>query len=93
MIKPLSNRVLVQMIEPEETTKSGIILSAGSKEQSQIAKVIEVGPGINTKETKEPMYVKPGQKVIINKYSGSEIKFEGEDFIILKQDDILAIIE
>ena len=89
MIKPLADRVLIKMIESEETTKSGIILSSGSKEKPQIAEVVAVGPG--TEETK--MNVKVGDKVIINKYSGTEVKFEGKEYTIVKQEDILAIVE
>ena len=89
MIKPLADRVLIKMIESEETTKSGIILSSGSKEKPQIAEVVAVGPG--TEEVK--MNVKVGDKVIINKYSGTEVKFEGTEYTIVKQEDILAIVE
>ncbi|MBE5819227.1 MAG: co-chaperone GroES [Clostridiales bacterium] len=93
MIKPLKDRVLIKMVENEETTKSGIILSSGAKEKPQVAEVIEVGAG-GEKEGKEiKMYIKKGDKVIINKYSGTEIKYENEDYIIVSQDDILAIIE
>ena len=82
------------MIEQEETTKSGIILSSGAKEKPQIAEVIEVGPGINFVEGKEvKMYIKKGDKVIVNKYAGTEIKYEGIEYLIIKQDDVLAIIE
>ena len=93
MIKPLADRVLLKMTETEETTKSGIILSAGAKEKPQIAEVLEVGPGINTEGKEVKMYVQKGQKVIVSKYAGTEIKYEGEDYIILKQDEILAIVE
>ena len=89
MIKPVADRVLIKMIENEETTKSGIILSNGAKEKPQIAQVIEVGPG--SEEVK--MYIKKGDRVIVSKYSGTEVKYEGEDYIIIKQDDILAIVE
>ena len=89
MIKPLADRVLIKMVESEETTKSGIILSSGSKEKPQIAEVVAVGPG--TEEIK--MNVKVGDKVIINKYSGTEVKFEGAEYTIVKQEDILAIVE
>lgn len=93
MIKPLVDRVLIKMCEAEETTKSGIILSSGSQEKPQIAEVIEVGPGgiVDGKEVK--MYIKKGDKVITNKYTGTEVKYEGENYIIVKQDDILAIVE
>ena len=89
MIKPLSDRVLIKMVESEETTKSGIILSSGSKEKPQIAEVVAVGPG--TEEIK--MNVKVGDKVIINKYSGTEVKYEGTEYTIVKQEDILAVVE
>ena len=89
MIKPLADRVLIKMVESEETTKSGIILSSGSKEKPQIAEVVAVGPG--TEEVK--MNVKVGEKVIINKYSGTEVKFEGTEYTIVKQEDILAIVD
>ena len=89
MIKPLADRVLIKMVESEETTKSGIILSSGSKEKPQIAEVVAVGPG--TEDIK--MNVKVGDKVIINKYSGTEVKFEGTEYTIVKQEDILAIVE
>ena len=93
MIKPLADRVLVKMVETEETTKSGIILSAAAKEKPQVAEVLEVGPGINTEDKKVQMSVKKGDKVIISKYAGTEIKYEDVDYIIIKQDDILAIVE
>jgi len=93
MLKPLADRVLVKMVEVEETTKSGIILSSGAKEKPQIAEIIAVGPGIETEDRKIKMYVEKGQKVIINKYSGTEVKYENQEYIIIKQDDILAIVE
>ena len=93
MIKPLGDRVLIKMVESEETTKSGIILSAGSKERPQIAEVLEVGPGTEKDGKLEEMKVKKGDKVIVNKYAGTEIKYEGEELIIVRQDDILAIVE
>ncbi|MCI8309206.1 MAG: co-chaperone GroES [Clostridia bacterium] len=93
MIKPLVDRVLIKMVEAEETTKSGIILSSGSQEKPQIAEVIEVGPGGIVDGEKVEMQVKKGDKVITSKYSGTEIKYEGTDYIIVKQSDILAIVE
>ena len=94
MIKPLNDKVLIKMIEAEETTKSGIILSAGSQEKPQIAEVVEVGPGeVDENGKKVEMQVKKGDKVITSKYSGNEIKYEGIDYIIVKQSDILAIVE
>ena len=93
MIKPLSNRVLVKMEEGEETTKSGIILSNAAKENTQIAKVLEVGPGEKIDGKLEEMYVKKGDRVIVSKYAGTEVKYENEEYLIVKQDDILAIVE
>ena len=93
MIKPLADRVLIKMKESEETTKSGIILSSGSKEKPQIAEVLAVGPGgeVDGKEVK--MYIKKGDNVIVTKYAGTEVKYEGEDYIIVRQSDILAVVE
>ena len=93
MLKPLLDRVVVKMTEAEETTKSGIILTANSQEKPQVAEVLEVGPGgqVDGKEVK--MYIKKGDKVILNKYAGTEVKYEGEELIIVKQSDILAIVE
>ncbi len=93
MLKPLGDRALVKMQEAEETTKSGIILSSGSKEKPQIAEVIAVGLGRKEDGKDVPMQVKKGDKVVINKYAGTEIKYEGEDYIIVKEDDIIAIAE
>lgn len=93
MIKPVADRVLIQMEVEEETTKSGIILSATAKEKPQIAKVIAVGPGGNVEGNQIDMYIQVGQKVIVSKYAGTEVKYEGEDYIIVKQSDILAIVE
>ena len=92
MIKPLSDRVLIKMKENEETTKSGIILAGNSKEKPQIAEVIEVGPGRKIDGELEPLEVKKGDNVIVSKYAGTEIKFEGEEHIIVSQSDILAVI-
>ena len=94
MIKPVADKILIKMIEGEEKTESGIILSGTAKEKPQIAEVIEVGPGITHIPGKEvKMYIKKGNKVIVSKYSGTEVKYEGEDYLIIKQDDVLAIIE
>ena len=93
MIKPLSDRVLIKMKEAEETTKSGIILATNSQEKPQIAEVIEVGPGEKIEGKLQEMYVKKGDKVIVSKYAGTEVKYEGQEYIIVKQDDILAIVE
>ena len=93
MIKPVADRVLIKMEEGEETTKSGIILSTSAKEKPQIAKVVAVGPGGNVDGSNVEMYIKEGQKVIVSKYAGTEVKYEGEEYLIVKQDDILAIVE
>ena len=93
MIKPLGSRVLIKMKEGEETTKSGIILASGAQEKPQIAEVIEVGPGDKIDGKLEPMNVKKGDNIIINKYAGTEVKYEGVDYIIVKQEEILAIVE
>ena len=93
MIKPLGDRVLIKMKEAEETTKSGIILTTGSKEKPQIAEVIEVGPGEKIEGKLQEMYVKKGDNVYVSKYAGTEVKYEGQDYIIVKQDDILAIVD
>ena len=93
MLKPLLDRVVVKMIEAEETTKSGIILTANSKEKPQIAEVLEVGPGGQVDGNEVKMYIKKGDKVVLNKYAGTEIKYEGEELIIVKQSEILAIVE
>lgn len=93
MIKPLSDRVLIKMKEAEETTKSGIILATASKEKPQIAEVIEVGPGEKINGKIQEMDVKKGDNVIVSKYAGTEVKYEGIDYIIVKQDDILAIVK
>ena len=92
-IQPHSDRVLIQMTEAEETTKSGIVLTSASKEKPQVAQVIAVGPGglVNGKEV--AMHVKAGDKVICSKYAGTEVKLEGEEYIIVRQDDILAVVE
>ena len=93
MIKPLGSRVLIKMKEGEETTKSGIILSSGAKEKPQIAEVVEVGPGEKIDGKPQEMYVKKGDNIIVSKYAGTEVKYDGEDYIIVKQDDILAVVE
>ena len=90
MIKPLGSRVLIKMKEGEETTKSGIILASAAKEKPQIA---EVGPGEKIDGKPQEMYVKKGDNIIVSKYSGTEVKYEGEEYLIVKQDDILAIVE
>lgn len=93
MIKPVADRVLIKMEEGEETTKSGIILSTSAKEKPQIANVVAVGPGGNVDGSNVEMYIKEGQKVIVSKYAGTEVKYEGEEYLIVKQSDILAIVD
>jgi len=92
-LRPLSDKIVVKMMEAEETTKTGIILTAAAKEKPQIAEVIAVGPGgiVDGKETQ--ITVKVGEKVVINKYSGSEVKLDNEEFIIIKNSEILAVVE
>lgn len=92
-IKPLADRVLIKSVEAEETTKSGIILAAAAQEKPQIAEVVAVGPGGIVDGNQIDMYVKAGDKVIISKYSGTEVKIDGVEYTIVKQDDILAIVE
>lgn len=92
-LKPLADRVVVKMAEAEETTKSGIILTGAAKEKPQIAEVVEVGPGGTVDGKEVVMTVKVGDKVITSKYSGTEIKLDGEEYIIVRQSDILAIVE
>ena len=93
MIKPLEDRILIKMKEGEETTKSGIILANSSKEKPQIAEVIEVGPGKNIDGKIQQVAVKKGDNVIVSKYAGTEVKYEGGDYIIVKQEDVLAIVD
>ena len=93
MIKPLGNRVLIKMKEGEETTKSGIILASSAQEKPQIAEVIEVGPGEKIDGKQQEMHVQKGDNVIVSEYAGTKVKYEGVEYIIVKQDDILAIVE
>ena len=92
-IKPLSDRVLIKMQEAEETTKSGIVLASAAQEKPQIAVVLAVGPGGMVDGKQVDMIVKAGDKVITSKYSGTEVKLDGEEYTIVRQDDILAIVE
>ena len=89
-LKPLSDRVVIKMVEAEETTASGIILTGSAKEKPQVAEVLAVGV-VDGKEV--VMQVKPGDKVITSKYSGTEVKVDGEELIVVRQGDILAIVE
>ena len=92
-IKPLSNRVVLKSVEAEETTKSGIPLTGSAKEKPQMSQVVAVGPGEVRDGVLVPMSVKVGNKVIISKYSGTEVKLDGEEYLIVKEDEILAIVE
>jgi chaperonin GroES len=92
-LKPLFDKVVLKMTEAEETTASGIILSAASKEKPQVAQVVAVGPGGIVDGKEVAMCVKVGDKVITSKYSGTEVKFGNEEYIVVKQSDILAIVE
>lgn len=92
-IKPLADRVLVKQVEAEETTKSGIILAASAQEKPQIAEVVAVGPGGTVDGKEVQMFVKVGDKVITSKYSGTEVKVDGEEYTIVKQEEILAVVE
>ena len=92
-IKPLGDRVVIKRLEAEETTKSGIIVTGTAKERPQEAEVVAVGPGAIIDGKRTEMEVKIGDKVIYSKYAGTEVKFEGEEYTILRQDDILAIVE
>ena len=92
-LKPLADRVVIKMVETEETTKSGIILAGSAKEKPQIAEVLAVGPGgmVDGKEIK--MELEVGDRVITSKYSGTEVKIDGEELIIVRQNDILAKVD
>lgn len=93
-IKPLGDRVVVKLVEAEEKTKTGIFLTASAQEKPQVAEVVAVGPGAHTDEGKLiPMEVKVGDKVITSKYSGTEVKMDGVEYTIVKQSDILAVVE
>ena len=90
---PLGDRVVLKQLEAEETTKSGIVLPGQAQEKPQQAEVIAVGPGGMVDGKEVTMQVKPGDKVIYSKYAGNEVKLEGEEYIIVRQNDILAVVE
>ena len=92
-IRPLADRVVIKMVEAEETTASGIILTGAAKEKPQVAEVLAVGPGGNVDGKDIVMHVKVGDKVITSKYSGTEVKIDDEELIIVRQNDILAVVE
>ena len=92
-IKPLGDRVVIKSVEAEETTKSGIVLPGSAQEKPQVAEVVEVGPGgtVDGKEVK--MEVKKGDRVLYSKYAGTEVTLDGDEFIIVRQSDILAVVK
>ena len=92
-IKPLADRVVIKMLEALETTKSGILLAGSAKEKPQVAEIVAVGPGglVDGKEVK--MELKVGDKVLISKYAGTEVKVDDEEYTLLRQSDVLAIVE
>ena len=92
-IKPLADRVVIKLVEAEEKTKAGIILTSAAQEKPQIAVVLAVGPGGMVDGKQVDMIVKAGDKVITSKYSGTEVKVDGEEYTIVRQSDILAIVE
>ncbi|MCX7841630.1 MAG: co-chaperone GroES [Clostridia bacterium] len=92
-VKPLGTRVLLKEIESEETTKSGIVLPSNAKEKPYMAEVVEIGPGDVKDGNEIKMAVKKGDKVLYSKYAGTEVKLDNEKYLLVKQDDILAIIE
>ena len=92
-VKPLGDRVVIKNVEAEETTKSGLILTTAAQEKPQMAQVLAVGPGGMVDGKEITMQVEVGQKVIYSKYAGTEVKVDGEELIIVRQSDILAIVE
>ena len=92
-IKPLADRVVIKLVEEEETTKGGLILSGSAKEKPQVAEVVAVGPGGIVDGNEVKMIVKAGQNVLVGKYSGSKVKLEDVEYTIVRQSDILAVIE
>ncbi len=92
-LKPLGDRVVLKFLEAEEKTKGGIILASAAKEKPQVAEIIAVGPGEVVDGERVPMDVKVGDKVILGKYAGTEVKLDEEEYVVAKQSDILAIVE
>ena len=92
-IKPLADRVVLKMLEAEETTKSGILLAGSAKEKPQVAEVVAVGPGGVVDGKEIAMVVKVGDRVIVGKYAGTEVSVEGKDYLVMKQSDLIAVIE
>ena len=92
-IRPLFDRVVVKSVDSEETTKSGIVLPGAAKEKPQMAEVVAVGPGGNVDGKESTMQVKVGDKVIYSKYAGNEVKLDGSEFVVIRQSDVLAVVE
>jgi len=92
-IKPLGDRVVIKMLESEDSTKSGIVLPSSAKEKPQMAEVLAVGPGGMVDGKEVTMEVKVGEKIIYSKYAGTEVKLDGNEYIIVRQSDILAVVE
>ena len=92
-IKPLADNVVIKATEAEETTKSGIVLTSAAKEKPQVAEVVAVGPGKTVDGTLVPVSLKVGDKVLMSKYSGTDVKVDGVEYTILREDDILAVVE
>ena len=92
-LKPLLDRVVLKMVEAEETTKSGIILTGSAKEKPVVSEVLAVGPGGMVDGKEVAMYVKVGDKVVVSTYAGTNIKLDGEEYTIVRQNDILAVVE
>ncbi len=90
---PLGDRVVLRQQEAEETTKSGIVIASQNKEKPQIADVVAVGPGGNVDGKEITMYVKEGDQVLFSKYAGNEVKLDGEEYIVVRQSEILAIVK
>ncbi|HIR68200.1 MAG: co-chaperone GroES [Oscillospiraceae bacterium] len=92
-LKPLLDRVVLKSVEAEETTKSGIILTGSAKEKPVVSEVLAVGPGGMVDGKEVAMYVKVGDKVVVSTYAGTNIKLDGEEYTIVRQNDILAVVE
>ena len=92
-IKPLADRVVVRAVEAEEKTKTGIILPGSAQEKPQVAEIVAVGPGGNVDGKDIVMNVKVGDKVLISKYAGTDVKVDGQEYSIVRQSDILAVVE
>lgn len=92
-IRPLGDRVVATMVETEETTKSGIVLPGSAKEKPQVAEIVAVGPGGWVDGNEVKMEVNVGDRVLLSKYAGTEVKFDGREFTILRQSDVLAVVD